>query len=116
MCKWASEGLDTLLSDFARISLLAGLVALIIIVITYTTPQTVDNSYVDRTVSVAGLAFTVLVFWATSRHRKHINWRTVLVGLLVQFLLGVFVMRSDTGVSPPNLQFLCLRHVSRRMD
>jgi len=102
VCKAVSEAPKNVLCSLGRMAVLAIVVAVIILTITYTTPQTTDNTLADRTISLTGLVVTVLAFWATSRHRKHINWRTVLVGILVQFLVGVFVMRSNTGVRLQN--------------
>ena len=71
--------------------------------ITYATPETRDNTYVDRTIGALGFGIAVLLLWGTSRHRRQVNWRTVNVGILLQFLLGVLVMRSKFGVSDAQL-------------
>jgi CNT family concentrative nucleoside transporter len=37
------------------------------------------------------------VFWATSADRRRINWRTVIVGMLAQYIVGLFVLRTGVG-------------------
>jgi CNT family concentrative nucleoside transporter len=39
----------------------------------------------------------LLSLWGCSTNRKQINWNTVLTGLLVQFLLALFVFRCTVG-------------------
>merc|ERR1712000_499490 len=51
----------------------------------------------NRAVSLFGLAVFIFVLWATSRNRKMINWHTVIVGMLVQFIIGLFVLRTMAG-------------------
>lgn len=56
-----------------------------------------DNNATNRGVSLAGLAVTIGLLWATSRNRKAISWYTVLVGLYLQFLIALFVLRTTVG-------------------
>jgi concentrative nucleoside transporter, CNT family len=73
------------------------IVILVIILATFTSPTTPENSYKNRGISIAGLVIFYLGLYATSANRKKIVWRTVLVGLLCQFLLALFVLRTDVG-------------------
>jgi CNT family concentrative nucleoside transporter len=73
------------------------LVISVIIVATFASPTSPDNSYKNRGISIAGLVIFYLVLYATSANRKKIVWRTVLVGLLCQFLLALFVLRTKAG-------------------
>ncbi|KAF8952623.1 hypothetical protein BGZ46_003430 [Entomortierella lignicola] len=52
---------------------------------------------VQRVISLCGLLVSVLVLYITSRNRKIIHWPTVAVGIGLQFLLGVFVIRTYIG-------------------
>lgn len=74
----------------------AGAVA-VIIVGTFATEESADNTRANRTVSLAGLIVFLGTFWITSRNRKAIVWQTVIVGMLAQFLLALFVLRSKAG-------------------
>lgn len=60
-------------------------------------PEFQDNTRASRAVSLAGLALTLGVLWLTSRNRRCVCWYTVLVGLYLQFLIALFVLRTDVG-------------------
>jgi CNT family concentrative nucleoside transporter len=72
---------------------------LIIIIGTFTSPQSSDNTHANRAVSLFGLLVFIAAFYITSNNRKMINWHTVIVGMLAQFILALFVLRTQTGVS-----------------
>lgn len=74
-------------------------VAAAILIGTFTSPASPGNELKDRAVSLLGFTLALFGLWISSKHRKHVQWRPVVVGVLGQFLLGVFVMRSQTGVS-----------------
>ncbi|ORY04636.1 hypothetical protein K493DRAFT_345537 [Basidiobolus meristosporus CBS 931.73] len=56
-----------------------------------------QGTLVDRVRSLAGLFVFVLVLYATSTDRKRIRWATVLSGLLLQYLLGLFILKTSVG-------------------
>ncbi|XP_006460871.1 hypothetical protein AGABI2DRAFT_68805 [Agaricus bisporus var. bisporus H97] len=59
-----------------------------------------DNTkYGDRAISVLGLFVFQCGFWLTSRHRSHIPWPTVIVGLFLQQAIALFVLKSGAGFS-----------------
>ncbi|CAN8101937.1 unnamed protein product [Discula destructiva] len=60
-------------------------------------PEFQDNTRAGRGVSLVGLALTLGLLWATSRRRRMVCWYTVLVGLYLQFLIALFVLRTDVG-------------------
>ncbi|KAI8994069.1 Na+ dependent nucleoside transporter C-terminus-domain-containing protein [Trametes punicea] len=62
-------------------------------------PLTGNTGYGDRAISVLGLFVFQFCFWATSKHRNHIPWPTVIVGLFVQQAIAMFVLKSDAGFS-----------------
>lgn len=59
--------------------------------------ETQYNKRSDRAVSVFGYIVFMLALYITSRHRNHINWKPVIVGILVQFIMGFFVLRTTLG-------------------
>ncbi|KFY56258.1 hypothetical protein V496_06746 [Pseudogymnoascus sp. VKM F-4515 (FW-2607)] len=69
----------------------------VILVGTMVTEETADNTRSNRAISCFGLLVFIFVFWATSKNRKMIKWHTVIVGMLVQFILAVFVLRTKAG-------------------
>jgi concentrative nucleoside transporter, CNT family len=75
----------------------AGLVVAIIVTGTFASPVSTDNSLQNRGISIAGLVVFYFVLWITSANRKKIVWRTVLVGLLCQYILALFVLRTGAG-------------------
>jgi CNT family concentrative nucleoside transporter len=86
-----------LIPEKLRIPSGAALVIAVIIVGAMASPETADNTRDNRAVSLFGLAVFIFVLWATSRNRKMIVWHTVIVGMLVQFIIGLFVLRTSAG-------------------
>jgi CNT family concentrative nucleoside transporter len=76
----------------------AALVCIRVILIgAFASPESADNTRANRAVSLFGLAVFVFGLWATSRNRKKIIWHTVIVGMLVQFIIALFVLRTGAG-------------------
>ena len=70
----------------------------------FASEESQDNTRANRAVSMFGLVVLMVAMWATSRNRSKINWRTVIVGMLVQFIIAVFVLKTQAGCEfPPNL-------------
>ncbi|PBP27085.1 H+/nucleoside cotransporter [Diplocarpon rosae] len=74
----------------------AGTVA-VFLVGTLVTEETQDNTRANRAVSLFGLAVFILGFYVTSNDRKAIRWQTVIVGMLSQYILALFVLRTQAG-------------------
>lgn len=51
-----------------------------------------------RLVSLFGLFFLLALAWSSARDRKHINFRLILTGLLVQWAFAFIVFRLPAGV------------------
>jgi concentrative nucleoside transporter, CNT family len=75
----------------------AAFVLIVILAVTFGSPQTEQNSFVNRGLSLFGICVFYGVLYVTSADRKRIVWRTVLVGLLCQFVLALFVLRTKAG-------------------
>lgn len=76
----------------------AGTVA-VFLVGTFASDESDDNTRDNRAISLLGLAIFIAAFWITSRNRKAIQWQTVIVGMLAQYILALFVLRTKAGVS-----------------
>ncbi|KAJ5902782.1 hypothetical protein N7495_003310 [Penicillium taxi] len=75
-----------------------GLICISVILVgSFASPETKDNTRANRAVSLFGLAVFILILWATSRDQKKIVWHTVIVGMLAQFLIALFVLRTKAG-------------------
>jgi CNT family concentrative nucleoside transporter len=74
----------------------AGTVA-VFVVGTFASEETADNTRANRAVSLAGLILFIFGFYATSNNRKAIQWQTVIVGMLAQYILALFVLRTQAG-------------------
>jgi Na+ dependent nucleoside transporter N-terminus len=90
-----------------RFRLATGAIGTIFVVLigTFTSPQSADNTHGNRAIALFGLLVFIGAFYITSNNRNAINWHTVIVGMLAQFILALFVLRTQTGVSNPlNIQ------------
>ena len=83
----------------AKFRSLAGgtVVVAAILVGSFVTEEDQDNTRENRAVSLVGMALIIFGFWITSRHRKAVNWRTVSGGMLAQYVIGLFVLRTKVG-------------------
>lgn len=96
---WANTGVRfaALIPDKLKIPLSAVFVIAVILAGSFASPESQDNTRSNRAVSLFGLAVFLVALWATSRNRKKINWHTVIVGMLVQFIIALFVLRTKAG-------------------
>lgn len=69
----------------------------VILIGAFVSEETPENSRKNRAISLFGLAVFIFLFYATSRNRKKIVWHTVIVGMLVQFIVALFVLRTKAG-------------------
>jgi CNT family concentrative nucleoside transporter len=63
----------------------------------FATAESGENTRASRAVSLLGLAVLVAALWATSRDRKRVRWRPVIAGMLMQYLIALFVLRTRAG-------------------
>ncbi|KAI1841115.1 hypothetical protein JX265_013216 [Neoarthrinium moseri] len=56
-----------------------------------------ENTRANRAVSIFGLLVMLFGLWATSRNRSAIPWHTVIGGMLTQFIIAIFVLRTQAG-------------------
>jgi CNT family concentrative nucleoside transporter len=74
------------------------LVCIVVIIIgAFASPESEDNTRASRAVSLFGMVVFIFGLWLTSRNRKKIIWHTVIVGMLSQFIIALFVLRSGAG-------------------
>lgn len=51
----------------------------------------------ERLISLVGLLVLMLFAWLMSSDRKHINYRTIIAGVLIQMTLGVLILKTTGG-------------------
>jgi CNT family concentrative nucleoside transporter len=61
------------------------------------TPLTPSSSIAARLQSLAGIVVLLALMYATSRKRSAIPWHTVASGLLIQYLIAIFVLKTELG-------------------
>ncbi|EDU47489.1 NupC Nucleoside permease [Pyrenophora tritici-repentis] len=96
---WANTGtrFANLIPEKLRIPAGAALTISVMIIGSFASAESEDNTRVNRAVSLFGLAVFIFGFWATSRNRSKIIWHTVIVGMLLQFIVALFVLRTGVG-------------------
>ncbi|KAI1651588.1 H+/nucleoside cotransporter [Daldinia loculata] len=78
--------------------LLAAVVTVAVFLIGSMVPEeTGDNTRARRAQSLFGLVVMIVILTATSRDWRKIPWHTVIGGMLTQFVIAVFVLRSQAG-------------------
>jgi len=96
---WNNTGvrLTSFIPEKMRIPAGAALTIAVIIVGAFASEESEDNTRANRAISLVGLGLFIAGFWATSRNRSKINWHTVIVGMLLQFIVALFVLRTGVG-------------------
>ncbi|ORY04641.1 hypothetical protein K493DRAFT_311337 [Basidiobolus meristosporus CBS 931.73] len=102
--------------DFAmkfslRVRWIVSLVFTVALIVGVTLGLPVDESkgtLAQRGRSLGGLCVFIIVLYVTSKDRKKIRWATVIVGVLMQYLLGLFILKTSVGYDIFNwLSHLC---------
>jgi CNT family concentrative nucleoside transporter len=96
---WNQTGVRfaNLIPEKMRVPSAAGLTIAVIIIGSFASEESEDNTRANRAVSLSGLVLFLGAFWATSKHRSKIVWHTVIVGMLMQFIIALFVLRTGVG-------------------
>ncbi|KAF3216920.1 hypothetical protein TWF192_002770 [Orbilia oligospora] len=96
---WDNTGVKVanLVPERLRIWCGAAITISVIVIGSFASPESAGNTRANRAVSLFGLVVLVGVLWATSANRRAIQWHTVIVGMLIQFLVALFVLRTKVG-------------------
>ena len=96
---WNNTGVRfvSYIPEHVRIPAGAALTIAVIIVGSFASAESQDNTRANRAVSLFGLVVFLFGFWATSRNRSKIVWHTVIMGMLLQFIIALFVLRTGAG-------------------
>ena len=69
----------------------------VILIGAFASPESADNTRPNRAVSLFGLLVFIAVLYLTSRNRALVKWHTVIMGMLTQFIIALFVLRTGVG-------------------
>lgn len=96
---WRHTGVrfTALIPEKLRLPGAALLVFAVFMIGTFASEESADNTRGNRAISILGLLIFILILWATSRNRKAIIWHTVIVGMLMQYIIALFVLRTTAG-------------------
>ncbi|KAM5352871.1 hypothetical protein ACJ41O_005593 [Fusarium nematophilum] len=85
----------------AKFRTLAGAAVAIgaILIGSFVSEEVEDNTRENRAISLFGLLVFIFFLWITSKDRRRVNWRTVIGGMLAQYIIGLFVLRTGVGYS-----------------
>lgn len=64
---------------------------------TFVPLETLYSQRKDRAVSFFGVVVAIFGLFITSKNPSKINWRTVIGGMLMQFIIALFVLRTKCG-------------------
>lgn len=74
-----------------------GITLAVILLGTFVTKESEFSKRRDRVVSFFGLVVAIAGLFATSRNRLKINWNAVIGGVLMQYIISLFVLRTKCG-------------------
>ena len=96
---WNNTGVRVyqLVPEKLRLWAAAAVTIAVMLVASFVSEESADNTRGNRAISLLGLAVMIAVLWATSRDRSKIRWHTVIGGMLTQFIIALFVLRTQAG-------------------
>lgn len=83
----------------------------VILLGTFVPSETPYSRRKDRAISFFGMIVAIFGLWATSRDRSKVNWNTVIGGMLTQFIIALFVLRTKCGYDVFNFISLLAREL-----
>ncbi|CAO3589853.1 unnamed protein product [Absidia cylindrospora] len=85
------------LSPLIRSLLYVALVTVVMVATVFSLPEKEESTRIQRVISLFGMGMFIAMLVLSSKHRRSINWNTISGGMLLQFLLALFVFRSSAG-------------------
>ncbi|KAJ6264357.1 hypothetical protein Dda_0502 [Drechslerella dactyloides] len=96
---WENTGVRfvNLIPERFRLWCGAALTVAVIVIGSFASPESAGNTRANRAISLLGLVLLILGLWGTSKNRKAVPWHTVIMGMLLQFIVALFVLRTKAG-------------------
>ncbi|KAJ2284117.1 hypothetical protein GGH14_000388, partial [Coemansia sp. RSA 370] len=94
--QWVYGNVDRI-PEKMRYPVSGGIVVAIFLSASLGFPTNGGESRLARMQSFFGILVITTLLYVTSQHRRHINWRTVCVGYLLQLGVGCLVMKTRWG-------------------
>ncbi|ODQ66479.1 hypothetical protein NADFUDRAFT_45934 [Nadsonia fulvescens var. elongata DSM 6958] len=69
----------------------------VILIGTFATKDYDDSLRSDRAISFFGCVIAIFCLYVTSANRKAIDWHPVITGMLMQYIIALFVLRTKCG-------------------
>lgn len=85
-------------SEKILLSILAAALVSTMLIVSLTTAETATGNRLQRMQSFLGIFVFLVVLVLFSKDRKNIPWRTVVVGMTLQYLIALFVLKTSVGV------------------
>ena len=79
--------------------LLVGAIITVAVILlgTFVPTETSYSKREDRAISFFGVVVAVFGLWLSSKHRSKIQWNSVIGGILMKFIVALFVLRTKCG-------------------
>ncbi|ETS72968.1 hypothetical protein PFICI_15360 [Pestalotiopsis fici W106-1] len=77
--------------------LAAAITVVVFLIGSFVPEETGENTRANRAISIFGLIVMLVVLYLTSMNRAKIPWHTVIGGMLSQFIIAIFVLRTQVG-------------------
>lgn len=78
---------------------------------TFVPTETPYSRREDRAVSFFGIIVAITLLFVTSRNKSKVNWNAVIGGMLMQFIIALFVLRTKAGYDIFNFISLLAREL-----
>lgn len=86
-----------LVEKWQRLVVGATITVAVMLLGTFVPSETPYSQREDRAVSFFGIVVAIFLLWLTSRDKANINWNAVIGGMLMQFIIALFVLRTEAG-------------------
>ncbi|ODV59800.1 trifunctional histidinol dehydrogenase/phosphoribosyl-AMP cyclohydrolase/phosphoribosyl-ATP diphosphatase ASCRUDRAFT_9025 [Ascoidea rubescens DSM 1968] len=88
---------DKIILENLRLVFAAIFTIVVICLGTFIPSETEYSSRTDRLISFFGIFIILFCLWLTSNNRRKIKWHTVITGILFQYIIALFVLRTTVG-------------------